>query len=134
MDHAREQNSVSILGKDCSPSDFEVLFNLIFGSGLVKADSSESDDSDSSPPLGRLLAGKPVCENCKRSDTVRKRETYRTKRGEDRDYFSCDLCGKRVATNVTGRRHTLKTVAIMLSRFFSGESTRSIQTGMLEED
>jgi hypothetical protein len=134
IDHAREQGSISILGENSSLSDLEVLFNLIFGSGLVKVDASESDDSDPSPPVDLLLAGKPVCENCHTSSHVRKRETYHTKRGEDRDYFSCDYCGTRVRTNVTGRRHTVKTVAIMLSRFFSAESTRGIQTGMLEED
>jgi len=118
-----------------SPSlgDIERLFNLFFQGNLTPVGDEPSPCETPAPSLDELLKGKPVCENCGKSDCVRKREDYTTQREETREYFSCDRCGRRVHTNITGRRHTVNVVAKVLSRFFNRESTRDIKTGMLEE-
>jgi len=112
--------------------DAELLFES-FLQGLLN-EFDEVPEPDPSPAPLSELEGKPVCTNCGGSGNVIKRDAYQTTRGEARDYFSCTRCCHRVPVNVTGRRHTAKTVAVVLSRFFAAESTRNIQTGMLEED
>lgn len=114
--------------------DVELLFQTLFEGRVQQAELREDDFSLPDPPLSELLNGRPMCPKCQRSDNVRKRDVYRTERGEVRNYYSCNLCGTRVPPNPTGRRHSLRTVAIVLSRYFGGESSRTVATGMLEEE
>lgn len=114
--------------------DIEVMFQSVFEGRLQRAEALEENPPPPASLVSELAQEKPVCIMCGQSDAVRKREKYHAKCGEVRYYFSCDRCKKRIPSNVTGRRHTIKTVAVILSRFFSSESTRSIQAGMLEED
>jgi len=63
---------------------------------------------------------------------VRKRDDYPTKHGEIREYWSCDRCGPRVPSNVTGRRRSASLVGDVLGRFYGGASIPNIETGLLE--
>ena len=118
------KNSTTIL-------DLDLLFESVLR-GRVKDVEDESPSVDA-PPLSVLLQGRPICSKCGRSDDVIKRDIYLTKHGEIRDYYSCTSCRMRVPTNPTGRRHSPRIIAVTLSRFFSGESSRNIERGMLEE-
>jgi hypothetical protein len=109
--------------------DIEVLFELVFKGLLL--DVGELPPAEL--PLSILLQGKPICPKCGRSNHVINRDIYHTKNGEIRNYYSCTSCRKRVPTNPTGRRHSPQVVAVTLSRFFSNESSRSIEAGMREE-
>jgi len=111
--------------------DLDLLFESVLKGRLTDVD--DEFPSVDSPVLSVLLQGRPICSKCGRSDDVIKRDIYLTKHGEIRDYYSCTSCRMRVPINPTGRRHSPRIIAVTLSRFFSGESSRNIERGMLEE-